>query len=48
MGELGSDGFAVSNVSRRGLLRGMAGGGALILAAQFAVIARPGNTTSWP
>ena len=40
MGELGSDGFAVSNVSRRGLLRGMAGGGALILAAQFAVKGR--------
>ena len=37
MGELGSDGaFAVSNVSRRGLLKGMMGGGALILAAQFA------------
>jgi isoquinoline 1-oxidoreductase subunit beta len=37
MGELGRDGaFAVSNVSRRGLLKGVAAGGALILAAQFA------------
>jgi len=36
MGELGSDSaFAVSNISRRGLLKGVAAGGALVLAAQF-------------